>query len=81
MEGHSVTFEAWEVAAYLMDRADQYETDSPCWVALSDAAHNIMDGYARGAVDAGELDDLRARVERWRKGSERKVVPDAGVER
>ena len=55
-----------DIAAYLLDRADQYETDSPCWVALSDAAANVANGDALASWHAGELDDeqLRARVER-----------------
>ena len=44
-----------DVAAYLLDRAGQYETESPCWVALSDAAHNIAIGEVAKAKANGEL--------------------------
>lgn len=51
------------VVAYLLDRADQYETQSPCWIALADAAENIMNGAVDKAVKHGEFDDeLYARV-------------------
>jgi len=72
------------VAMYLMSRADQYETDSPCWVALSDAAHNIING----AIDAelaynGDDLDMRRRVRSWKdcQAAQRPVVSNAGVER
>ena len=44
-----------DVAAYLLDRAGQYETESPCWVALSDAAENIAIGEVAKAKAHGEL--------------------------
>lgn len=56
-----------DVACYLIDRADQYDTESPCWVALADAAKAVMRGEVEEAVSHGELDDddIRRRVRRW----------------
>lgn len=57
-----------DVAAYLLDRADQYETKSPCWVALADAAEALMNGEVEGAVVHGEFDEaLYARVDGMRR--------------
>jgi hypothetical protein len=54
------------VAAYLTDRADQYTTESPCWIALTDAATEVINGEVEEAAHSGELDDdLRARVRKW----------------
>lgn len=55
------------VAAYLLDRADQYATRSASWIGLVDAAKAIMDGEFDAAVSHGELEDapLLARVDRW----------------
>ncbi len=70
-----------KIAAYLLDRADQYETDSPCWVALGDAAMNVVNGAARVASEHGEFDaDLLRRVEGMRLQPERPVDPRAGTE-
>ena len=56
------------VAAYLLDRADQYETDSACWVALADAAGNILAGEHLKSHREGEFDDsLRMRVQGMKK--------------
>ena len=66
-------------AAYLIDRADQYETESPCWVALADAARNIMNGDADAAAAHGEFDEeLIARVRGFKRGSKR-VDPKLGI--
>ncbi len=68
-------------AAYLLDRADQYETDSPCWVALADAAENVMLGEVETAADNGDFDeDLLARVRSMRSRTPRPVDPKLGVE-
>ncbi len=76
---------ARKIAAYLLDRADQYETESPCWVALSDAAYNIMAGDATESWNHGELNDpdLLKRVDGFAKleKSIRPVVPTLGVEK
>lgn len=70
------------VAAYLLDRADQYETDSPCWVALADAANNVL----AGAVEAGEIDQvydtlLMRRIARMEtRAALKNVNPDEGVD-
>lgn len=78
-----------EIAAYLVDRADQYVTDSPCWVALTDVAHNIMQGDVETWMTDGNLDeDLRRRVAAWRRPDSvpptppefRPVVPTAGTD-
>jgi len=50
------------VAAFLLDRADQYAEGSCCIAALTDAASMIINGDARAAALHGELDDLMARV-------------------
>jgi hypothetical protein len=52
------------VAAYLLDRADQYDTSSPCWIALADAAKDILMGDHKQANLEGNLDDLTDRVRR-----------------
>lgn len=49
-------------AAYLLDRADQYETESPCWVALAE------DPDDAGSTKSEER--IRARQHRRRGGSE-----------
>jgi len=70
-----------DVAAYLLDRADQYENESPCWVALSDAAENIMACEVERAKQNGELDQkLRQRV-RALGGTVHAVEPSLGVEK
>ena len=69
-----------DVAAYLLDRADQHVTDSPCHIALSDAARNIMLGEIEAAKDNGDLDEsLYKRLKRMR-GPVKSVNPTAGVE-
>lgn len=72
----------FDVAAYLLDRADQYETESPCWIALADAAANIANGDALASLRAGELDDapLRRRVASMATRGIKPVIPSAGVE-
>lgn len=53
-----------DVAAYLLDRADQYEPDSPCWIVLADAARSIMRGEVAAAARNGDFDStLYARVD------------------
>lgn len=55
---------ARDVAAYLLDRADQYDTESPCWIALAAAAENIMRGEVGNAERNGDFDAaLYARVD------------------
>lgn len=74
------TLNVEDVAAYLADRADQYITDSPCWIALTDAARNIMLGEVEAAKSNGDLDaDLYKRLRRMR-GPARSVDPSAGVD-
>jgi hypothetical protein len=69
------------VAAYLTDRADQYETDSPCWVALTDAASNVVNGEVEASDANGDLDpDLRARVALWIGRPPFDVTPKLGVD-
>lgn len=74
-----VKLAARDVAVYLLDRADQYVTASPCWVALSDAARNIMLGEVEAAKRNGDLTaDLYGRVDGF-TGVPRPVVPTAGT--
>jgi hypothetical protein len=49
-------------AAYCLDRADQYNTRSPLWVATSDCAEGIAKGEAAESLRSGETEDLLARV-------------------
>lgn len=59
------------VAAYLTDRADQYDTESPCWIALTDAAEDVINGEVEAAARNGDLDeDLRRRVRKWKRKPE-----------
>lgn len=70
-----------DVAAYLLDRADQYVTESSCWIALADAAHNIMLGEVHKAIVENEFDEpLYERVDGFARGKPRRVVPYAGVD-
>ena len=48
---------ATDVAAYLLDRGDQYVTESASWIGLVDAAEAIMKGELHESIDHGELDD------------------------
>lgn len=68
-----------DVAAYLLDCADQYDTESPCR-ALSDAAENVLAGEVQRALGAGELDqDLYARLDRLKaEGRDRRSRRRAG---
>ena len=53
------------VAAYLLDRADQYDTNSASWVGLADAAEAVVNGAVETAARNGELvgdDDLLRRI-------------------
>lgn len=69
-----------DYAAYILDRADQYVTDSGCWSALADVAHNIMRGEVATAKKHGELDkDLYQRLARM-TGPAKPVVPTAGID-
>ena len=58
-----------DIAAYLLDRADQYATRDWRWNPLSGAAHDIMGGAVDEALAHGELQEpeLRRRVRNWRK--------------
>lgn len=57
------------VAAYPLDRADQYETSSPSWIGLADAAKALVNGEFEEAVAHGELEDadLLKRIDAWVK--------------
>jgi hypothetical protein len=75
-----VTATLRDVAAYLLDRADQYETESPCWVALSEVAFEVAAGEVEAAKRNGDLDaSLYKRLARM-TGVARPVDPSAGVE-
>ena len=55
-------------AAYLIDRADQYVTESACWVALVDAAKCILVGEHTKSYREGEFDDdMVARVRKIKR--------------
>lgn len=70
-----------DYAAYLLDRADQYETDSGCWVALADAAHSIMLGEVESAKRHGELDEeLYERLKESSRDAVRHVCPTDGTD-
>ena len=69
-----------DVAAYVLDRADQYHTESGCWVALTDVAHNIMRGEVETAKREGTLDaDVYKRVDGFR-GDPKPVDPNLGMD-
>ena len=69
-----------DVAAYLLDRADQYETASPCWIALADAARNVMLGEVAAAKNNGEFDaGLYRRVDGMDRGAPVPVQPNLGA--
>lgn len=58
-----------DVAAYLLDRADQYKPGSGSWVPLADAAQEIINGRVDEVQENGDLDDeLYRRVDRLRRG-------------
>lgn len=59
----AVAEERRNIAAYLLDRADQYTDDSACWVALGNVCEAIINGGAYEAAMHGELDDLYERVD------------------
>lgn len=50
------------VAAYLLDRAEQYRASDACRVALEDAAFAVLRGEHTAAYTHGELDDLMERT-------------------
>lgn len=54
-----------QVAAYLLDRGDQYDTSNGRWVPLHDAATALMNGEFDEAVAHGELEgaELLTRVD------------------
>lgn len=60
----------WDLAAYILDRADQYPTKDPCWIALADVAENIVTGEAANAASHGELDaSLYRRLETMKRAA------------
>lgn len=68
-----------DICAYLLDRADQYDTESPCWVAITDAVSNVLAGEVEQARRSGELTrDLYARLQTM--GGSRAVDPQLGVD-
>jgi hypothetical protein len=53
-----------DVAAYLLDRADQFDTESSVWQGLADAAENVMLGEVEVAILDRQLDEeIYARVD------------------
>lgn len=74
---------ARQIAAYLLDRADQYDDDSACWNTLAEAAEEIMSGGVAERVAAGELEDaaLLKRVDNFKTGRKRIAIdPRAGTD-
>jgi len=70
-------------ARFLLDRGDQYETKSPCWIALADAAQEVANGEAWADFEHGELDgeDLKRRVKSMaRTPGARPVDPKLGTD-
>lgn len=69
-----------QVAAYLLDRADQYTTGSGSWIPLADAAKAIMDGTFDDLAGAGELDDddLLKRVRGFHETAEKVRARELG---
>jgi len=66
---------------YLLSQADAYVTESPCWIALSDAAHNVINGEVQAALDSGELDDdLLRRVRSFKGKPPIPVHANAGID-
>lgn len=53
-----------DVAAFLLDRAEQFADDDPCCAALADAARAVMRGDVEEAERTGALDGLYYRVGR-----------------
>lgn len=70
---------AADVAAYLLDRADQYDTESGCWAALADAAHNVWIGEVEAAKANGDLDAALHKRLRRMTGDAKPVDPQMGV--
>lgn len=58
------------VAAYILDRAEQYDASSGYVTAFADLAKAIQTGEARASYEHGELDDIlrRLRSKRAAKG-------------
>jgi hypothetical protein len=56
------TEEREAAAAYCLDRADQFPTQSPIWVSMADCAEDIAKGKAAEALRTGETEDLLERV-------------------
>lgn len=70
-----------DVAAYLLDRADQYGDDNPCWIALADAARAVMRGDVEEAERTGALEEgLYDRLARMTEPDGRRTAqPDGPV--
>lgn len=71
-----------DVAAYLLDRADQYSTGSGLWIPLVDAAKAFVTGEVQRLLDAGELQEpeLHRRVRKWKAIQKRIDAKDAARE-
>ncbi len=72
-----------DAAAYILDRAEQYETDSGCYTALAEVAHNIMLGEVDASVADGALEpELYDRVDKMAgtRAKPRPVNPTLGVD-
>lgn len=61
-----ITPEREQIVAYLQDAAFRWRTSSGIHAAVSDLAIEILRGAHVQASDAGELDDLLAKIRRTR---------------
>ncbi len=63
------------VMAYLLDRAEQYRPDSGYQTFIGDLVGALADGEHIAAYRAGELDDLKERVDNISRKRPRKAAP------
>ena len=60
-------------AAYVYDRAHQYDHSSGIHAALCEVAHELQRGEGLASLDAGELDDVLDKVPRPKRGPQHKT--------
>lgn len=71
----AVREERRNICAFMLDRADQYETRSPGWVVLADVCEAVAEGEAAQAAKHGELDDVYCRVDSRATRARNEVKP------